>query len=229
MNRVWNVTPSVLIPRESSSTVVQTALAYVKSLAADRNRGSSGDTSAAVTRVLDLGTGSGCLLGSFLLELLAVENIVPLGIGIDMYPAALDVARSNMCKHNLQDCSTLAQGTFLHPGDLVISQSPYDIVLCNPPYRTELLAKTKLDYNVKQYEPAAALIVQGNNSLIHYHEVSDLCKVLLRQGTGMVVFETPPDLSNGVQQILQQAGYQNVQVVRDKRGMDRCVCAIHSP
>ena len=144
---------------------------------------------------------------------------------MDMYPSALDVALSNVKTHRLEQRVNLVQGTFTHPGQ-VISSDLYDIILCNPPYRTKTAAKTKLDYQIKSSEPNTALIVHGNDGLLHYREVISLCVSVLKPGTGLLVFETPSDLSKGVQNILLENGsYTNVNIVTDDKNRIRCVTA----
>ena len=242
MNREWNVSPAVLIPRESSSTLVRTAVAHVRermqSIPKEPTQATQATqathkqhTAAAPSlQVLDLGTGSGCLLVALLLELDAIAAAPgAVGTGVDLYQPALDVAWSNVVRHRLEARVSLVQGTFAHPGEKVVGRL-YDVILCNPPYRTETTARTKLDPVTTQNEPSTALLVEGTDGLLHYREVCHTCTQLLRRGHGILIFESPVDLSRGVQKIMQSFGFQNIRVVLDNRKMARVVygCLPHT-
>jgi len=129
----FRVSPAVLVPRPDSETLIEAALAGL----ADRG---------APLRVLDLGTGSGCLLLALLSEL---PNAT--GVGLDVSPAALDVARANA-----QALGLGARAAFREGGWSAMPAEPFDIVLANPPYipEPELCA---LERDVRDYEPHLAL------------------------------------------------------------------------
>ena len=156
------------------------------------------------------------------------------GVGLDLYPAALLVAKQNAQKFYLNDGEKklsrahFFQGTFQQPSEDVRSLGPYDVILCNPPYRTIRSARTKLDHNVLLHEPNEAILVEGNDALIHYREVCHTCLDLLRkkssgEGGGRLIFESPPDLIQDVREMMQQYGYVDLQVGRDERGSARVV------
>ena len=253
MNHLFHVTPSVLIPRESSSTLIAAAVQHLVQQHTGTNSSAPATSTTASTttitttaittaqphapqslHLLDLGTGSGCLISSLVLALDAQEmfqdktRTTIQGYGVDLYLNALQVAQRNVNHHHLEDRITLSQGTFTRPGATIATNGQlYDIVLCNPPYRDVGNAKCKLDPSVLQNkEPDVAMIVQqGQDCLTHYRETCETCLSLLnRKGCGLLVFECPPDLTQQVQQMMAvEYGYMNVTVHKDQRGLARVV------
>lgn len=129
----FRVTPATLIPRPDSETVVEAVLSSV------------GDTNRELS-ILDLGTGSGCLLLSLLHELPRAY-----GMGLDMSPAALAVARRNASELGLSArtswiCSDWASSIRGH----------FDIVIANPPY-VSLADQVRLAPDIRLFEPSLAL------------------------------------------------------------------------
>ncbi|MFM8988184.1 MAG: peptide chain release factor N(5)-glutamine methyltransferase, partial [Alphaproteobacteria bacterium] len=127
------VSPATLVPRPDSETLVEAALGFVR----DR---------AGTPRLLDIGTGSGCLLLSLLHELPAAT-----GLGIDIVPAALELATANAAALGLASRVRWRLGEAWEPGD-----APADIVVANLPYipEGEIAA---LEPEVALHEPASAL------------------------------------------------------------------------
>jgi release factor glutamine methyltransferase len=107
----FRVTPDVLIPRPDSETLIEAALDALP----DRR---------AVARVLDLGTGSGALLAAALQEF---PNAT--GVGVDVSPAALAVAKANLAALGFDTRATCVEGRW----DVALP-GRFDLVLCNPPY-----------------------------------------------------------------------------------------------
>lgn len=116
---------------------------------------------APVRRILDLGTGSGCLAVS-------LARIFPRAqvLAVDICPDALQVARYNMASYNLEDRVTAMQGDMLSDrfwsSQLWSSQHGrgelYDLIVCNPPYvRTSAAEQELLSLETRQFEPARAL------------------------------------------------------------------------
>ena len=130
----FKVTPAVLDPRPDSETLIEAAL---------------NETSErkAHLRVLDLGTGSGCLLLALLSEL---PNAT--GLGIDRSNPALEVARENARCLNLDSRASFRQGDWVAG-----VEERFDIVLCNPPYISEAEYRS-LDRSVLNFEPRLALV-----------------------------------------------------------------------
>jgi release factor glutamine methyltransferase len=130
----FTVTPDVLDPRHDTETVVETALRIFR------------DQPPAT--VLDLGTGSGCLIVSLL-------HIWPQakGVAIDVSGAALEVARKNAAVNGVASCIDFRQGSWFEP---VGAQERFDLIVANPPYIPESEIAT-LEPGVRDYDPILAL------------------------------------------------------------------------
>ena len=142
------ISPATLDPRPDSETLVESAVAFARQLR-------SGPATDPL-RVLDLGTGSGCLLLSCLSELPGA-----IGLGVDINPDAITIARQNARSLGLQDRTTFVEGDFT--GAIVATAMDdarhlggFDIVLCNPPY----IPSSEIDdlaLDVADFDPRLAL------------------------------------------------------------------------
>ncbi len=198
----WSLTfqvgPAVLIPRPDSETLVEAALEF----AASRD---------GSLRILDLGTGSGCLLLALLTELPQAE-----GVGVDASNRALAVARANA------ESLGLGQRVHFYEGDWCDGVcGTFDIVVCNPPYIPEG-AIDALDLEVAAFEPRLAL-AGGKDGLVAYRQIApELTKVLVRDG--MAFFEVGADAAADVGAVFQNVGMQVVEIRSDLADIPRCVC-----
>ncbi len=195
------VTPAVLDPRPESETLVE---AVLSSLPADRRRGA--------LRVLDLGTGSGCLLLSLLSEMPAAE-----GVGVDRSQAALLVARRNAARCGVDGrCRWLA-------GDWTSALSArFDVVASNPPYVTSAEIAT-LEPEVREFEPRLALD-GGRDGLDAYRRlVPQLARCL--EPDGLACLEFGAGQAQPVERILRACGFDDLRFVSDLERRPRCVLA----
>jgi release factor glutamine methyltransferase len=129
----FEVTPAVLIPRPDSETVIETALQERKA--------------TPPTRILDLGTGSGCLLVALLTEWPTAT-----GVGVDISPDALAVAKRNAERLGVADRTSFVVADF---ANLALGER-FDLVVANPPYIAES-EHAHLDPDVRDHEPRLAL------------------------------------------------------------------------
>jgi release factor glutamine methyltransferase len=190
------VTPAVLIPRPDSETVVEAALAALPS--------------GPAARILDLGTGSGCLLLAILSERPRV-----FGIGVDLSPAALDVARANAGQLGLASRT----GFLASNWDAALAGS-FDLIVSNPPYiRTDDLAA--LPRGIREYEPRRAL-AGGSDGLDAFRAIVGGASRLLRRG-GWLGLEVGAGQADAVVAMLRAAGFVDLDKRRDLAGIDRCV------
>jgi release factor glutamine methyltransferase len=194
----FQVTPDTLDPRPDSETVVEAALAAM----ADRHD--------EPLSVLDLGTGTGCLLLAVLSELPAAE-----GIGVDLSPAAAAVAEGNAVRLGLG-----RRARFLVADWAAALADGFDLVLVNPPYvaRGEI---GLLQREVAQFEPRLALD-GGPDGLDAYRRLSGDMPRLLRPG-GTAVLEVGFDQWEPVAGLFRTAGLHVAAPGRDLQGVARCV------
>jgi len=183
------VGPGVLIPRPETETLVEQVLKRFP----DRE---------APLDVLDLGTGTGCLLIAVLREYANAR-----GVGLDSSPQALGWARRNVEKHRAR--------ARLIEGDFAAGAGAYDVILANPPYiRTEGIAT--LAPEVRLYEPLQALD-GGADGLEAYRALGPLTERLLKPD-GLVFLEIGAGQGPAVGKLIK-----TVEIVPDLAGIDRCV------
>ena len=197
----FEVTPAVLDPRPESETVIEAVVSTVPCMGVDR-----------VRRVLDLGTGSGCLLLSILGEFPAAG-----GVGIDCSQDALLVARRNALRCGLGVRCAWAAGDWATAiGEL------FDIVISNPPYIESELIRT-LEPEVRNSEPRLALD-GGNDGLDAYRRLIPQLRHCLAPH-GFVCLECDPGQVERVVSILLSAGLREPRTYSDLGGQSRCVVA----
>ena len=194
----FRVTPDTLDPRPDSETLVEAALAAL----ADRR--------GAVLGVLDLGTGTGCLLLAVLSELPCAE-----GTGVDLSQAAAAVARDNARRLGLDGrCRFLV-------GDWAASlNGRFDLILSNPPYipKDEIAA---LQREVAQFEPHLALD-GGSDGLESYRCLAAELPRLLQPG-GVAILEVGAGQWGPVSDMMREAGLVVGAPRADLAGVERCV------
>jgi len=162
-------------------------------------------------RVLDLGTGTGCIPITLALELQAPEVYA-----LDVSLAALEVARKNAAQLG-------AQVQFLE-GDL-LGATPnldlFDVLVSNPPY-VPFRDREEMHANVLNFEPHVALFVTDEDPLLFYRAIGSWGQQLLKKG-GKLYLEIYEHLSEELVQLLQFMGYTQVNVHQDLNGKNRMV------
>lgn len=199
------VDENVLVPRQDTEVLVEEALEILKSVDAPK--------------ILDMCTGSGCILLSILKEIPETE-----GTGVDLSEAALEVA-----KRNAQNLQTGDRAFFtksdLFSGDYFTQNSgkdlpEYDMLISNPPYiATDEISK--LMDEVRLHDPYMALDGK-EDGLYFYREITARCGRYLKPG-GWLLYEIGHDQGKAVPEIMKQAGFVHVQVKKDLAGLDRVV------
>jgi release factor glutamine methyltransferase len=195
----FKVTKDVLTPRPDSETLIETALAKIT----DRS---------APLRLLDLGTGSGCLLLSLLSELPNAS-----GMGLDISGAALAVARGNAERLGLSDRTGFLLSDWTSALD---PDAKFDVILSNPPY-IGLDEKQDLSPDVRDYEPGQALFA-GPEGLDEYRKLIGQLPAFLA-ADGFVLFEIGAGLAAALKALLRDADVEKIEVFQDLGGRDRCV------
>ena len=221
------VSPATMIPRRSSETLVQSMLA----------RQHLPTTGARGLRILDLGTGCGCLLLSCLR---LAESRECTGVGLDLSEAALELGRRNAHSLGLADCATFVQGDFgaLASCDAVCDAAPFDVILCNPPY---LSRNSFLDLAARIHEPAMALFAERKHSAyVSVRDALATCAANQRpvlSETGYLYLEVAAGQADSVAALMTlndqpahhggadqcNSGLRLVEIVQDSRGTPRCV------
>jgi release factor glutamine methyltransferase len=194
----FEVSPAVLIPRPDSETLVETALKHFK------------DTPPRT--ILDLGTGSGCLLIALLSEWKHAA-----GTGLDISQSALAVAQ-----RNAERLGVAARAQFQHGDFEVFTGRRFDLVISNPPYiPTSVIAG--LDPDVRDYEPHLALN-GGVDGLEPLRRIATILHALLAPGAPAII-EIGHDQGRSASQALQNHGLKVLQIIKDLAGNDRVIMA----
>lgn len=193
----FKVTADTLDPRPDTETVIEAVLEALP----DRR---------ASLRLLDFGTGTGCILLSLLSELPEAT-----GVGIDISPAALSVARENSKTLDLRYRAGFVLG---HWGQGL--EPPYDVIVSNPPYIPEGEIDA-LEDEVALYEPRGAL-AGGIDGLACYRSLApDIARLL--KPSGIAALEVGIGQADAVIRILAERGLELLAVRRDLAGVERCV------
>ena len=192
MGLPFKVNSNVLIPRQDTETLVEEALKVIR----------------PGMKVLDMCTGSGCILISILKNVLNVE-----GVGCDISKQALIVAKENAKLNNVV-------ATFERSDLFDHVTETFDVIVSNPPYiRTEEIAT--LMPEVCQFEPVGALDGKEDGLFFYRKMIAESSKYL--NPNGVILFEIGYDQGQDVSLMLKEAGYQDVQIVKDLAQNDRVV------
>lgn len=189
----FTVNEHVLIPRQDTEILVEEVLKHLHD----------------GFRILDMCTGSGCIL----LSLLHYSNDC-IGVGADISVEALAVAQKNA--ENLQE----RNAGFVRSDLFANIEGKFEIIVSNPPYIRSDVIPTLME-EVRLHEPMAAL--DGMEDGLHfYREIIAQSKAHLCGG-GQLFFEIGYDQKDAVVGLMEEAGFKNVTAVRDFAGLDRVV------
>lgn len=193
------VTPDVLIPRPETEQVVETALQDLPV--------------GAPARVLDIGTGSGCIA-------LAIKRARPNArvTAGDVSAAALRIAKQNAKTHDL--AITFLQADMLAPDFVRQVSGSWDLIVSNPPYLAREEASS-LEPEIREHEPDVALY-SGADPLQHYRAIASHAPRLLA-ANGSCVLEVHAHRADAVADLLRSAGLRSVAVQPDLAGLPRIV------
>lgn len=194
----FKVTPAVLIPRPETEQLVD--------LIIDENPD-------ADLKVLDMGTGSGCIAIA-LARALKFAQVDALDVSRD----ALAVARENAALLK-------TPGVRLFESDMLASQPSacYDIIVSNPPYIC-WSERESMDRNVKDFEPGQALFVPDSDPLLYYKAIAHYASQSLEHG-GKLYLEINQRFGNEVKHLLESCGLDDVRIIEDSFGHVRFAAA----
>lgn len=164
-----------------------------------------------IVRILDIGTGSGCIAISLAKHISNAEVFA-----IDVSEKALVTAKLNaeINKVNI----AFIQKNILNTEDL---EQQFDIIVSNPPY-VRMLEKAEINKNVLDYEPHLALFVDDNDALLFYRKIAELAKINLSEN-GNLYFEINQYLGKETVALLEDLGFRNVALHKDIYNNDRMI------
>jgi len=204
----FDVSEHVLIPRPETEFVVIAVLDIVKE---HFNSDSNGQSMPC--HVIDVGTGSGAIAITLATELPQIQVTA-----VDLSTAALEVARKNATRHEVNDRIEFAEQDLLAgPSD-----NKFDIVASNPPYVSSEEYET-LSRNVREYEPQLAL-ESGPTGMECYQRLVPQAAARLNAG-GWLVLETSPMLMEQLKMLVIENGFDEISTVSDLAGHPRIVTA----
>lgn len=191
----FKVSPATLIPRRETEELVEWVLS-------EMNRQPN-----KKWRVLDIGTGTGCIP-------ITIKKEFPLAevFAMDISTEALKIAKENA--ENLNASVTFIEQNILSTEQL----DSYDIIISNPPY-VRNLEKAEIKKNVLAYEPHLALFVEDNDPLIFYRKIAQLAQKSLTEN-GLLFFEINQYLGEEMQQMVSEY-FKTIELRKDLQGNDR--------
>lgn len=197
----FHVAPGVLIPRPETEELTEHIL----------SRYQKGDPPE---KILDIGTGSGCIAVTLAKYLPDTEVTA-----VDISPDALAIARRNAEKHNVR--------VHFIQTDILCSEAPekihetYSLIVSNPPYvkRSE---KKDMESNVLEYEPHTALFVPDDDPLLFYRAIARFGIRRLKKN-GFLYLEINAQYGKETMELLQDESYRNIRLIRDLSGKDRII------
>lgn len=198
--RTFRVDRRVLIPRPETEELV------------DRIR----RTEPSPRRILDIGTGSGCIAVTLALELPAAQVSAA-----DISDDALAVARANAAR--LGAAVDFRRADALHGlADAFAGEEPFDLIVSNPPYVPER-ERAAMHPNVRDHEPALALFVPDDDPLRFYRAIAEAGHRLLHPG-GALCFEIHHEAGEALTALLAALHYTRIELLHDLRNRPRMLC-----
>ncbi len=192
MGLEFAVNCNVLIPRQDTEILVEEVMKYLQD----------------GSRILDMCTGSGCIL----LSLLRYSNNCE-GFGIDISNEALTIARQNADKLDIK-------ANFLQSDLFEKLEGKFDYIVSNPPYIKSSVIPTLME-EVKDFEPMLALDGKADG-LYFYRQIIEGAVLHLKRA-GMLFFEIGYDQAEEVGQLMKDAGFLDVKIIKDYALLDRVV------
>lgn len=201
MGLEFRVNEHVLIPRQDTEVLVELALEELKGMES--------------VRILDMCTGSGCILLSTLYY--GRQERVMEGTGVDISKEALKVAKQNAKELHI-DAKFVESNLFANV------LGTYDLILSNPPYIPSAVIET-LQPEVREHDPMLALDGK-EDGLYFYRKIIEESKGSLNSG-GKLIFEIGHDQGAAVSTYMMEQGFHHVRVKKDLAGLDRVVLGVY--
>lgn len=196
----FEVNENVLIPRSETEELVEWII-----------NDNSGGTKSKKIKILDIGTGSGCIAISLAKNLPHAEVYA-----IDVSKKAIATAKRNAVRNKVE--VTFMLQNILETEEL---KHNFDIIVSNPPY-VRNLEKEEIKKNVLDYEPHLALFVDDNDALIFYRKIAELARENLLQN-GQLYFEINQYLGKEMIDLLEKMNFSNIELKKDIYDNDRMI------
>lgn len=207
------VNENTLIPRQETEELVELVIKE------------SSQIEILNPKILDIGTGSGCIAISL------AKNLTNSKVyALDVSDKALEIAKQNAMINEVEinfitksilEVEDLGQLT-THNSQLT---TKFDIIVSNPPY-VRNLEKEEIKKNVLAYEPHLALFVEDNDALLFYRKIAQLAKINLSEN-GKLYYEINQYLGKETVALLEDLGFKNIQLIKDVYGNNRMIsCGI---
>jgi release factor glutamine methyltransferase len=200
------VTPAVLIPRPETEHLIETVLELANAARPTREA-----ISASTLRIVDVGTGSGCIALALAKELPQAEIHAT-----DISISALEIARANAARHQLDERIHFREADLLTG----FGENSFDFVVSNPPYVGES-EEDEVQLDVRKFEPRNAVFA-GPTGLEIIARLVPQARGALQSG-GWLVMEISGSIVQGVQQVL--TGWEEIRIVNDLQGIPRVIAA----
>ena len=214
LDYTFYVDPNVLIPRGDTELLAQGALYALGQSPAFFNQDMFRLQRGNSYKVLDIGTGSGCLAVS-----VAKSQASVFVDAVDISSRALNIARKNAKRYNVEDQISFIKADFLDKN--FVFPSSYDLIVSNPPY-IPLKEIPFLMESVRDYEPHLALAA-GEDGLIFYGELADRASFLLSE-FGIILVECGYDQGYEISSLFSSKGFKTL-LLKDLSGINRVVAA----
>ena len=220
----FRVTPEVLIPRPETEELTRLAINELNPQSSIPSSPLGKSEGGFSTSILDLCTGSGCI--AIALALAFPEAQVT---AVDVSAAALAVARENAATLGASNVRFM-QGDILnvdefnHQSSIINHQSPFSLLVSNPPY-VRASEASEMSPTVLDHEPSLALFVPDSDALCFYHAIARIgLEVLVEWGVVWVELNTA--LAEATRRLFLEAGYKDVAVTADQFSRPRFLRAV---
>lgn len=192
------VNSDVLSPRPDTEILVEKAINLIK----ENN----------FNKIIDLGTGSGCIILSIIKELRHLT-----GVGIDISKKALEVAIKNADALDVKNRISFVNTSW---DKIDESIGLFDMIVSNPPYISFDEFET-LDTEVKNYDPKIALVAD-DNGLFCYKQIANMASLILKKD-GYILLEVGYNQALDVAEIFKKKGFNLVEIAKDLSDINRCI------
>ena len=214
LDYTFYVDPNVLIPRGDTELLAQSALYALGQQPAFFNQDMFRLNKKKQYKVLDIGTGSGCLAVS-----IAKGHASAFVDAVDISVNALDIARKNAERYGVQEKINFINADFLDKS--IVLSGDYDLIVSNPPY-IPIKEMPYLMESVRNYEPYNALVA-GEDGLIFYHEIAKRAASLLLD-SGIIIVECGYNQGHEISEMFFDKGFITL-LLKDLSGINRVVAA----